>query len=396
MTSISAGSPVSRAYLYRQNSISPRFGRDAIFDRNKRFEQPAKSEKITERLLSPFKQAFCVFFKEKKRLTAGEDKPLYNAQGRVRSAAVLKEALAQAWAEYNLAKQDKSDSIKQGLAGIKLANAELASNTHNREAFELLKKSFEQLKKAGFEPDVEKAPPVYIHGLYNRGCYVLNNDLHERTIEDIGPEEMAYNEAMFEGMAISPPMDQQSRRALMQGLLEGLPYLEKAIQLSAGIRDHRIAQVEYLSAKGEVLHALSHLTYERNKRKEFEQQGLDTFQKALKNLESVEPQHYTPQHLKLAEKISSIKIPHMCSHQHRPSQAQSLCKQLDSRGWTLNNLMKNNPVQPVPDTPLEKLGKSLEPSAGEENPPQGKPINPYDALVQELLFPERGTPRVNH
>lgn len=247
-----------------------------------------------------------------------------------------------------------------GFAGIKLANAMLASDTHNEEAFKLLKKSLTLLNKAGYNPTPETASRVYVHGLYNRGCYVFNNELYKYTANSMGPEKMAIEDDIFEGLALHSPEEIETKTELKQRVAEGLPFLEKAIELSTGTSDHGISQTEYLSAKGEMLHALSHMvvyTPQEREKVSHNEGSLAAFREALAVLEAIDPRDYTPQHLKLREKLSDTKIPHLCNHIHRPQGAQPLCQQLDERGRTLDTQMQQSGVLPVPDTQLEAAEK---------------------------------------
>jgi hypothetical protein len=244
------------------NTTSPRFGRDALFERNARFEAPLKRNHSAPNLLKTLKRKLNILFSPKAPAKPVKDS-LYNEQGRIRGKAVLKAALEQATTDYDASKKPGVSPQTQALAGIRLANAMLAADTDNPGAFLLLDNALKTLHDNGFPTNSEQGagniPPEYVHGLYNRGCYVLNNDLYRYMTEKIGPEEIVYNDAAHEGMVVAVPPDKNLKEKLQSGLQEGLPYLKQAIELAKAIPDRNIALVEYLSAQGEVLHALSHL-----------------------------------------------------------------------------------------------------------------------------------------
>jgi hypothetical protein len=116
----------------------------------------------------------------------------------------------------------------------------------------------------------------------------------------------------YEGLTTGVPKDPKEAEDLKNQILEGLPFLDKAITLSAGLKDQNIAYIEYQSAKGEAMHALSHLAEDTIERNDFDVQALVSFKHAWDGLNSIEPKDYTPQHRRLKEKLGDVKIMHMC------------------------------------------------------------------------------------
>jgi hypothetical protein len=266
-----------------------RFGRDTIFERNN-----ALQDFLERKTTTPLKDEFTV-----SRVT----------HGRVCRDTDLPHLLEQAKAEYTaLETNPNADQTKKGMAGIKLANLQLADDNDNKAAFALLKKSLDLLnpRLSGF------SDPAYIHGLYNRGCYVLNNVLHQTSIDLLGQAEMEDTASSYEGLTTGVPKDPKEAEDLKNQILEGLPFLDKAITLSAGLKDQNIAYIEYQSAKGEAMHALSHLAEDTIERNDFDVQALVSFKHAWDGLNSIEPKDYTPQHRRLKEKLGDVKIMHMC------------------------------------------------------------------------------------
>jgi hypothetical protein len=348
------------------NANRIKFGRDEIFERNDRFETMFDTDQgqldALERLITQKAEKPSV---EHARKIAEHSAFLYNAWGRVRGKGALPLAVKAAVLEYRFLKDSPySTPVEVGLAGIKLANAQLAQDKKSAAAFRLLKSSLQMLQKAGFNPTPGNAPPIYVHGLYNRGTYFFNNDIYKETtklvLKEDGKEELAIQVGSHEGLLLQFDMLGRVFGRAAHELREGLPFLEQAIHLVKNQGDDRIPLIEYLSAKGEVQHALSHLTG-RNKRthQAHDQEALDAFQAALEQLKTVPKEKQTARHFKLLEKIGGIRLPHMCSRGHVPNRTAAFQCIATTREYrhTLDSYIQNG-VQMPPDTDEEKLAKS--------------------------------------
>jgi hypothetical protein len=338
-----------------------RFGRDALFERNDRFERIEPTEQqhvdaLQNLLDNPPKEPNP---KKAADNIAAQSRFLYDDRGRIRGKGALPLALRAAQKEYDLLQLSPAATpVEKGLAGVKLANAQIAQDIEDPAVFKLLDQSLKALDSAGYKPTPGNADPVYIHGLYNRGSHYMNNDVYKETAMNNGPEETILTDVGHEGLGLNLEEPSPIIRHGIKKLQEGLPYLDKAVTYSKGLKDDKIAVAEYLSAKGEAIHLLSHLDYYNGET--WSRQGLDVFKEALAELDTVPVAQQTPRHLKLAEKIGAIKIPHMCSHQHRPMGAARECQALDLRSQARLTDMQGNGIQQPPETPNEEFARKLE------------------------------------
>lgn len=298
---------------------SLKFG-DAVYLRNSKFEKsldiPQDSFRLQQKL-----QRYTGPSKEIADFMTQKEKPLYDETGRfARGQSALPVALTYATRQYELRQADVQNNptqetqIAKDLAGVKLANLQLASDNSekaNQEAFRLLSGSLNRLIALGYPK--QSVSPVFIHGLYNRGTYAFNNELYRANQELWTPAEIQRRDDHFEGLAIGRKSSVQLKK-----MKEGMPYLEKAIELADSIPDHHLSKSEYMIAKGEMLHAIAHLSEDQSE--DFynhSQESRDSFAAALKILEEIAAKDFTPRHQELKRKLEEIKIPHLCDHQHR-------------------------------------------------------------------------------
>jgi len=283
-------------------------------------------------------------------------KDLYDhSQGRIKGKSVVDKALKLAEKEVVLLEKDpQATLVDKNLAKIKLANALIAEDSDSNRGEAMLAEALNALDAAGYNPRLGEAPPVYIHGLYNRGAGHFNNRVYKDTRQNAGDDEMDLADANFEGLHLDMPITQSQANNIADQLKQDLPHLNKAITLSSGLQDRGLAQVEYLSSKGEILHTLSHLSESDTNGRQHDVDGLNTFHSALAKLADIPKMLYTPRHFKLTENLGTIKVPHMCSHQHRPADAKTQCKTLSQGSEVLMKDMLAHGIQP-PELTMEEM-----------------------------------------
>jgi len=211
------------------------------------------------------------------------------------------------------------------LAAATLANAQLAADVsieENKKAYRLLLDSIKALKASGYEKQ-KSLSPQYIHGLYNLGTFALNHDLREMTQKLWGANVLADGDKNFEGLTLNFKSGENA--PLYQKLQSGLDYLDQAILLTDKLPEPHLAKAEYQVIKGEVLHAMAHLS-PRGKRKNpnraahyrHSQEARDAFEAARHTLESAPVEvKRTAQYKELKKQLTDVKIPHLCSPKHR-------------------------------------------------------------------------------
>lgn len=308
----------------KSSASSIKFG-DAVYLRNSKFETSVQVPKDSFRLQQKL-QTLSGPAKEIADFITRKEKPLFDATGRLpRGSKALPFALGYAAREYELRQKDLKTNpsqdahIAKDLAGVKLANLQLASDeseTANKKAFQLLSRSLNSLATLGYPQESVTPSPVFIHGLYNRGTYAFNNDLYRANQKAWTAAQIKEMDEDFEGLAVGHDSSIQLKK-----MKEGMPYLERAIELADSIPDHHLSKSEYIIAKGEMHHAIAHLG-DSNPEELYNhsRKSRESFAKALEILESLEksqPEHFTPRHNVLKAKLKDIKIPHLCEEKHR-------------------------------------------------------------------------------
>ncbi len=350
--------------------VSPKFGRDAIFERNDRFEslnaEDQRQIKILEKLLASGKRDVAEI--------AEKSAFFYDAHGRIRGKSAVALALQAAQSEYAFFSTDpKANAFDRALAGVKLANAMLAADVDCENAFALLDDSLKAVEQSGWNLEKSAISPILVHGFYNRGSYFMNNVLYKESVRNVGPLEANLSDAGHEGLLLVLGRNLDIDGVSLK-LEEGLPYLEKAVELARRIgAQDKISVAEYLVAQGEACHFLSHLKATPfGTDPVFNRRSLDAFKEALEEVTSVES-GANERHLKLTEKLVEVKIDHLCSERHVDN-GTPFCAAGPVMGAEYILGREAEGVRRAPDTHYEQMDRRLQ---------DGPPSLP---LVMELML----------
>ncbi len=317
-----------------QNNLSQptlRFGRDTIFERNDRFNTVTDKDETAQQELSLLLDNL-----EKTpdstqaQFLAEQSQFMYDSWGRVRGKSHLSLALRAIEMEMRLAdRSPTTTNHEKALLCIKMGNTLLATDgtaQQNAKAFEILKDSIEIIHTLEEYGQAPKTPPspTFVHGLYNVGSYYMNNPFYQTIITEFlkrgkikTKAHMAVEESIHEGLNWCPSRKPAERNNEIANLVRGVGYLKQAIELSK-ITDpiQKISTAEYLSAQGEVYHLISHLSKNSPLNKHTADiEALNSFKQAFELITSV-IEHTTSRHVLMAEKLGTIKIPHLGIKRH--------------------------------------------------------------------------------
>lgn len=259
-------------------------------------------------------------------------------------------------------KEEEETALQE--AKVKKANTKLAQNISpesNKKAYTQLSAALDALEEKGYF-DKDEVDPSLVHAWANRGVHTFDHDVFDTTVKTFGKEDMAQEEAVFEGMAIAPAADAREQALNVARMKAEVPFLKKAIALTRkmqGKPDHRsLAKAEYLNRLAEIQHGLAHHEYPYTEGfEQHSQQARQAIQKAHDTMEELDSGHKTPYQERLASNLR-VKQNHLCSRHkpHRPpagGPGEALCRTLDSQmnpeiaglGFSLDflNLFRTNP-----------------------------------------------------
>ncbi|MDX2086095.1 MAG: hypothetical protein SFZ03_11990 [Candidatus Melainabacteria bacterium] len=378
--------------------VQPRFGRDAIFERNDRFEGFTSQDQARCTALQDFvkrKNIQQMPASEKQALAKEIDQQsafLYTDEGRVRGKHCVDYALPAAMAEYVLQSEaDPQAPVEKALAGIKLANAMLAADVRNGQAFQLLDESLKLLaENIPFEDLAreltQKQQGLVAHGYYNRGAYVANNPIFKFSMRGVSPDHVLASEVSHEGLTMTlsshgrlkpavehvlkvvdrvPDLDihavLKSGSDKLYGLLtefvdSGIPDLERALRLAQqSPATQTLAEPEYLTALGEAHHLGYHMTERDEDRDSYNSLSYGAFKQALLQLFKA-ADTATGHHFKLAERLAFVKLRHLAEPRHLTDQREEV---IELQGQTQSFLQKLNArgVETPPETTGERLAR---------------------------------------